>query len=376
MGDENKALRKKAISEMRYIYQNAACVLILDEWLQQIPSTAATPIILTRMYQSSWIKRLWTHQEGFFPKEIYVQFSDKAVKLDSITDKSTEYQRNMAAKGYFLRFPNLTSLRFSTQYGFLKNAYLSIAKEGKIWMLYKPLSHIMGVRQTSRQADETVCLATILGLDVRRYLDIPDKPDEEAAKQRMAILLGEIKTFDMGIIFNNWERLQIQGLTWAPKTLLGHRGGRNYSDLGSHDERESQIHYEGSRPLGLPVQYPGFSTFDFSQATRQSISCADQAFAIQCTPGEVAGTLFMVQVYPVDIAWDAWSQYTIILSKVPEEDEGVLAVIGEGVTGHKEVTDFQHFCLARVRIMKDEYPEWVDVVAAELLPADTKWLVK
>jgi hypothetical protein len=329
------------------------------------------------MYQSNWIKRLWTHQEGFFPKEIFVQFSDQAVKLDTITDKRVQYEKDMAAKGIYLHFAAFTSLPISEQYGFFKRGFLDIAGEGKIWMLYGPLAHIMMVRQTSRQADETVCLATILGLDVHRYLDIPDKPDAEAARQRMAILLGEIKEFQMGIIFNNWDRLQMPGLTWAPRSLLGHRGGRNHSNIGVWDQRTSEIQWDGSLP-GLPVQYPGFSTFDFSQVNRQSISCADRAFAIQPEQGdrESPWPLYIVQVYPNDIVWDSWSQYTVILSKIPEEDEGVLAVIGEGATGYSEVTKFQHFCLARVRILKDEYPEWIDTVTADILPEETKWLVR
>jgi hypothetical protein len=185
---------------MRYVYQNAACVLILDEWIQQIPSTAATPVILTRLYQSNWIKRLWTHQEGFFPEEVYVQFSDQAVKLDTISEQKSEYQQDMAAKGIYLLFPALACQRVADQYGIFKFGYIDLQKKGMIEELYVPLAHIMRLRQTSRQADETVCLATILGLDVHRYLDIPDKPDAEAAKQRMAVLLGEIKKFDAGII--------------------------------------------------------------------------------------------------------------------------------------------------------------------------------
>jgi hypothetical protein len=62
--DQFKPYRKKSIANMRYIYQNAVAVLVLDPWLQQIPSTSTTPELLVRLCQSAWLRRLWTRKSS------------------------------------------------------------------------------------------------------------------------------------------------------------------------------------------------------------------------------------------------------------------------------------------------------------------------
>jgi hypothetical protein len=364
---------------MGYLYENAAAVLILDEWLRQIPSTAPTPAILARTYKSNWIKRLWTHQEGFFPKELWVQFSDRAIKMQDISDKAWAYEKEMIPKGACLRFPGIASGQVAAQYGFFKFGYKDIRKDkGKIWMLYGPLADIMRLRRTTRQGDETVCLATILGLDLDPYQAIDDKPDADAAKKRMEIFLKEINRFQMGIIFNNWERLETEGFGWAPKSLLSHRGGVGDSEIGVWDQRQSDIQWDGNM-AGLPVQYPGFNLFNFSKATRMSVSSAERAFAVQLEQGDnkESSSPYVVEVYRNDVVWDNHSRYAVILAKMPEDnEEGVLAAIGHVSTITKGAIVLRHLCLARVRWLKNETPEWIDTVTSVGLAKDTKWLVR
>ena len=246
-------------------------------------------------------------------------------------------------------------------------------------MFYEPLTDIMRVRQTSRQGDETICLATILSLEVDPYLAIPDTPDADAAKGRMRIFLTKINRFDMGLIFNNWERLQIEGFRWAPKTLLAHRGGKGGSEMGVLSPRDSDIQWDGDK-AELPVQFPGFSPFDFSKSTRLSIRSSDGAFVIQLKQRESDGSRqrFFVELYPNDVIWGKDTQYAIILSKIPEgdRDEGVLTVISDVSTGSKEVTTIHHLCLVRIRKLKDDTPDWIDTVTTAILTEDTKWLVR
>lgn len=365
---------------MRDVYINAKCVLILDEWLMEIPSTSPTPVILTRMFQSNWIKRLWTHQEGFFPKELFVQFMDCSVKLDNIGD--SDWKNAMVNKGIYTAFTSVASMRLVTQYGLFKFGFLDMSKsKDQLWMLYKPLSHNMSVRQTTRKADECVCIATVLNLNVRLFLDIDDKPDAESATKRMALLLKTIETFESGIIFNSWERLQVNGLKWAPRSLLGHIG-QNDEELGNGWPVKIQLNTDGT-PAGLPVKFAGFSSFNFSKVTRKSIICADRAFAVQ--PGPDSGEfpwhgdwpLYIVEVRDNEVAWEWDKQYAVIMATIPNNDsDGIQAVIGEAVTGVEEVIVFYHLCLAVVRPLRaGEDAEWVDTVTTDVLPWGTKWLV-
>lgn len=94
----------------------------------------------------------------------------------------------MVPKGIYLKFPVVASTQVADQYVFLKSMYNDLRKDKEdVWMFYEPLADIMRVRQTSRQGDETICLATILSLEVDHYLAIPDTPGADAAKERMRI---------------------------------------------------------------------------------------------------------------------------------------------------------------------------------------------
>ena len=66
--DQLKAYRKKSIANMRHIYQNAVAVLVLDPWLQQIPSTVQTPEILARLCQSAWLRSYGLIRRDFWLK--------------------------------------------------------------------------------------------------------------------------------------------------------------------------------------------------------------------------------------------------------------------------------------------------------------------
>ena len=54
----DKARKDKAITTMRRVYSEAKAVLVLDDRLQEIRSDAPPLDLVTRIYQSNWIKRL------------------------------------------------------------------------------------------------------------------------------------------------------------------------------------------------------------------------------------------------------------------------------------------------------------------------------
>ena len=69
----DRALRAKIISKMRWIYQNASAVLVLDREMQQFhvgkwPWTLTQPErefeVAGRLITSGWMHRLWTLSEA------------------------------------------------------------------------------------------------------------------------------------------------------------------------------------------------------------------------------------------------------------------------------------------------------------------------
>ena len=110
---------------------------------------------------------------------------------------------------------------------------------------FPALQTALQYRATSRQKDEAVCVATLLGYDVLPFLAL----DSSAARMKEFWL--RLKDFPTGILWMAGDRLSGGGLRWAPSTLLNtlHKN-----------------HFYGGKPLRLGrVEVDGLrlSTFGF-----------------------------------------------------------------------------------------------------------------
>lgn len=364
---------------MRHVYTNAKAVLILDDWLQQIPSDSPMLEIVARLYQSNWIKRLWTHQEGFLPSALYVQFSDKPVEMETLHNRFTEYQSDLMTVGVYLQFPEATNMRLLSLYTVLKTFMQGVHEVDKKYALYAPLADVMSERKTSRLADETVCLATIIDIDVQPFLDIPDKPDAESARTRMALFLRTIHTFEMRLVFNNYERIEETGYKWAPRSLLNFRIAELYY---GHDDRETTFQVVNGK-RGLLVQYPGFLV-RFANG-RPSFGTIQRGCVMKCRPDspnraahDLVSKWLIVELPPNNVRWaESSSQfYAVVLLTIPKErEEPCQAIVGLTTsTPSNDVYTFEHCSIATARVA-DTAPTWVDTIEASLLEDQTKWLV-
>jgi hypothetical protein len=72
VADKYKPLRKECIKSMRLIYSEASAVLVLDAWMQKVPLTTPASERSIRFYTSSWLRRLWTFQEGILNKKVFL----------------------------------------------------------------------------------------------------------------------------------------------------------------------------------------------------------------------------------------------------------------------------------------------------------------
>lgn len=73
--DENA--RKKAIRNMRNVYENADAVLVLDSWVQKLDSRSESVIeIAARLYLCSWNRRLWTLQEAVMAQNLFFELKN------------------------------------------------------------------------------------------------------------------------------------------------------------------------------------------------------------------------------------------------------------------------------------------------------------
>jgi hypothetical protein len=204
-------LRIDQIGKMRHIYEDASCVLVLDRWVQSVPITAGINEKFSRLYLSNWQHRLWTCQEGIFARTLYFQFSDSQQRLAEFIEEA-ELRKDGPLKctipAIALDIPAFNEGRLE-----------SFDMSRKV----HPILNAVRLRTTTKKKDETVCIATLLGLEPGPILRIRSEPDRDICEQRMEKLIEIIKTIPQGLIFHKMERLTSAGYRWAPRTFLGQK---------------------------------------------------------------------------------------------------------------------------------------------------------
>lgn len=119
-------------------------------------------------------------------------------------------------------------------------------------------------RETTKAADESICLATLFRLDPGLLLSY----DGELKDLRMPLLLKMLARVPPGIIFLPGPRLQEPGMGWGPQTWLTKNNGKGTQI--EHFLREDQL-----VPLledgSLLVRYPGFVLAQAPRVTRNPL---------------------------------------------------------------------------------------------------------
>lgn len=224
--------RKKAIGQMRDIYENADRVLVFDSWVRETPVSASLAEKAARLYLSNWQHRLWTMQEGILAANLFIQFRDGVESLEDLIDRNLEYRKSYPGMYTGLVEQTLSRIPVASLALDTTDFPKDMSSAGN--KLYGVLIGFLRSRNTTRKADEAVCLATLLGIDPEPLLKIPKpegskaKTDEERAyidqymaDRRMEELLRIVFSFEQWIIFNPLPRLLTDGFRWAPRTLLG-----------------------------------------------------------------------------------------------------------------------------------------------------------
>ncbi len=194
-----RSARKAAIAKMAYIYQSAEAVIVLDRHLQLTGDD-----IYERGLQvlcSEWATRLWTLQEAVLPgtERLHVCFKNEVVQWNQICNPSaSENARIWDPLEETLHF------RLVTMFGNTQSA-----KELTPDALLE-LSEALRGRTTSNAPDEYICLAHLLGLDLKKMPTLPSSMDSIIEKIPLSPEL----------IFLPGERMTRQSFRWCPASLL------------------------------------------------------------------------------------------------------------------------------------------------------------
>lgn len=210
-------------------YKRAEAVLVLDRELEHI-DTRRTSLLEHGLLMSfvGWTRRLWTLQEAALARKLYVQTLHGPHRLENTDDQSLGEKEKAISQICFRediemlikdRIPPLSTLQeepnieTSEGGGALDTGSPSIPVTSTR-TAYQRLCFAVKHRSTSKMTDEAIILATIMGMDVKDLIQVPD------VDNRMAILLTKLRHMPSDIIFADVERIGHAPFRWAPRSLL------------------------------------------------------------------------------------------------------------------------------------------------------------
>lgn len=210
--------RLLALKKMPQVYREASQVLVLDSSLTETDCRHLQPIeVMTRLFSSSWMFRLWTLDEANLASKLWIQFRDGILELSKVFSAlSLRMQpETYHFVGELISEHGKLRIESTTQTG------------GELWYLTEALRY----RSVSKISDEPVCVAALLRMDVGVIAGkeelLPSANHEDRLKfrdERMARLWEASfqghPQIPKTLIYHVGDRLTKSGLRWAPSTLL------------------------------------------------------------------------------------------------------------------------------------------------------------
>lgn len=268
VNEELKVYKKKAIVQMRATYQNANAVLVLDSALQQIRTPQDPEELGLRLTTSGWCRRLWTLQESAFAREVWVAFSDGIANVTQIGGYAADtFALLTGLPGASMAFSNVKRdgwrpFHATRTLAFIQAGHLtdmSVASDGTgVTDVFAWHVSAMRDRNTSKPGDESLCLATLMQLDLKTLLETPEA-------DRMKALYSMLATVPPFLIFFPGRRFDEVGYRWAPRSFLG-KSSRDHQNavIGSPCVRDDRH--------GVQIAYPKFRLFAHSEYPKSTIT--------------------------------------------------------------------------------------------------------
>jgi hypothetical protein len=247
-------VKKKAILQMRRVYQAACHVLVLDSGLMRTSfHTSSFDEIVMGIANSGWMQRLWTLQESCLAQEVAFVFVDHIMRVKDQADFLAQ------ARDYFdhrlsvtLAYDGNTIRRgespLSKLYQLINNPIErdkaeKVLKRLQIHVGARPVFHAgvdticgalgsqkelsvdpvlkifrsISMRSTSEPGDEALCIALLLNYDIRRILNSSDDI-------RMSVLLKSTKRIPALVCFFQGPRYDDPRHRWIPRSFLIQNG--------------------------------------------------------------------------------------------------------------------------------------------------------
>ncbi|MCJ1358843.1 MAG: hypothetical protein MMC33_008843 [Icmadophila ericetorum] len=210
--------KRLALAKLPEVYREASQVLVLDSSLTEIDYRHLQPIeVMSRVFSSGWIFRLWTLNEANLASKLWIQFRDGIIELGQVLNGLSA----MTEPETYHFTSELVS-----EYGKLRIESFKQAG-GELWYLTEALKY----RSVSEISDEPICVKALLRMEVdvvtgeeklqpsANHEDRVRVRDERMARLWEASVQGHPK-MPKTLIYHVGDRLTKPGVRWAPSTLL------------------------------------------------------------------------------------------------------------------------------------------------------------
>ena len=235
-----------ALNKMREPYEQASSVLVLDSHLRSLISKSLSPTeLLAQVACSSWMRRLWTLQEGRLANKVWFQFADIAVNVKEVFD-NVDHTRVPSRVDFWLQAEIYVQLWM--QIWWHSNV---IRNTSKVADLISSTRLALSSRSVSVPTDEVLCLFCLMDMDITKITSVPPA-------DRMQVFWRQFEKVPIGFLFSRApDKIAERGLHWAPASFLGPQSEKEWlgpQELSSpgHDDPHAIV-----TELGLSCALPG-----------------------------------------------------------------------------------------------------------------------
>ncbi|KAL8916044.1 MAG: hypothetical protein Q9208_008729 [Pyrenodesmia sp. 3 TL-2023] len=246
-----RELQTLALNKMRVPYERAKHVLVLDSHLRSLDSRRLTTTeLLAQISCSSWMRRLWTLQEGRLAARVWFQFANEAVDVQSIW-KSRDPRRVPSTVANWINLA--LYVRLWTQIWYRGKA---IRNTSLVASMISMTHYALASRSVSVSTDEALCLFNLMDLDIKQVTAVPPT-------QRMEVFWRTFQRVPKGFVFSRaTNKMSVEGLHWAPASFMGNQTQKEWAGPQELNSPQKDDGHASPTKAGLQVELPGFIFYE------------------------------------------------------------------------------------------------------------------